>query len=424
MRSPVVATATSTIAARSSPTAAPSPAPATRVVATAAPISAGAVLGGLQPRVAAAQGVSEPARIEGNAARDTSAGAVVGAGAPEVSAQTVAPTQPPRRAYRLPMQDADAGPEPAAGEPRLLTSPALATLVQQHLGGLRGVFGVAIKALDSGQGALLNADREFPSASLFKLPVMYEVYRQRDAGRLDLAERLVLTPYYAQLDLGTLDLPVGASVSIAAALERMIAVSDNASANLLADRVGWPSLNATTRDLGLAETHLGGDRLSTSPRDMVRLLELIARGQEPSPSSATAMIDLLLAQRVNDRLPAQLPPGTRVAHKTGNLGGIIHDVGIVYAPGAPFVIALLAEDAWDYSEVATAQAALTRAVFDYLQTAEAVATSTPTPTVTPTATAVPPRPTARRWEPPTTPVVLPTARLWRSPTPTGTPRPE
>jgi beta-lactamase class A len=281
-----------------------------------------------------------------------------------------------------------------------------------------------VKALDTGQGALLNADREFPSASLFKLPVMYEVYRQRDAGRLDLAERLVLTPYYAQLDLGTLDLPVGASVSIATALERMISVSDNASANLLADRVGWPNLNATTRDLGLAETHLGGDRLSTSPRDMLRLLELIARGHEPSPASATAMIDLLLAQRVNDRLPAQLPPGTRVAHKTGNLGGIIHDVGIVYAPGAPFAIALLAEDAWDYSEVATAQAALTRAVYDYLQTAEVVATITPTPTITPTATAAPPRPTARRWEPPATPVVLPTARLWRSPTPMVTPGPE
>jgi beta-lactamase class A len=133
------------------------------------------------------------------------------------------------------------------------------------------------------------------------------------------------------------------------------------------------------------------------------------------------MIDLLLAQRVNDRLPAQLPPGTRVAHKTGNLGGIIHDVGIVYAPEAPFVIALLAEDAWDYSEVATAQAALTRAVYDHLVTAAAAPTASPTPTATPTPTPAPARPTARRWEPPPSPIVLPTARLWRSPTPTAGP---
>jgi beta-lactamase class A len=335
---------------------------------------------------------------------------------------TVAPTQPPRRDYRLPIQAADVAPAPAPGERPLVASPALATLVQQQLGSLRGVYGVAIKALDSGQGVLLNADREFPAASLFKLPVMYEVFRQRDAGQLDLAERLVLTAHYAELDLGTLDLPIGSAVSIDAALQRMIAISDNATANLLADRVGWPSLNATARDLGLGETHLGGDRLTTSPRDMMRLLDLIARGREPSPASAAAMIELLLGQRVNDRLPAQLPPGTRVAHKTGNLEGVVHDVGIVYAPDAPFVIALLAEDTGDYGQVVQAQAALTRAVYDYLSAAAAA--STPTATPLPSPTAVPPMPTARRWRPPaTTPVVLPTAHLWQSPTATATPTP-
>jgi beta-lactamase class A len=322
------------------------------------------------------------------------------------------------------MQPAGVGPEPAAGAPPLVASPALDVLVQQHLGGLRGIHGVAVKALDGGQGALLNADREFPAASLFKLPVMYEVFRQRDAGRLDLAERLVLTTHYAELDLGTLDLPIGASLSIEAALQRMIAISDNATANMLADRVGWPSLNATMRELDMAETHLGGERLTTSPRDMLRLLEVIARGREPSAGSTAAMIDLLLGQRVNDRLPARLPPGTRVAHKTGNLGGIVHDVGIVYAPGAPFVIALLAEDAWDYGQVVEAQAGLTRAIYDYLLAAAAAPSPTPTPTATPTVTPVPPRPTARRWQPPVlTPIVLPTARLWQSPTSTATPTP-
>jgi beta-lactamase class A len=386
--------------------------------------TAGAVLVGLAPQVPAPQEVDAPRTIEGATRRNVDPSPVAARPLAPPATPTAAPTQPPLRAYRLPMQPADVALEPAADEPRLVASPALATLVQEHLGGQRGVFGVAVKALDSGEGALLNADREFPAASLFKLPVMYEVFRQRDAGRLDLAERLMLTAHYAELDLGTLDLPIGASVSIEGALQRMIAVSDNATANLLADRVGWPSLNATMRALGLLETHLGGDRLMTSPRDMLRLLELIARGLEPSPASAAAMLDLLLAQRVNDRLPAQLPPGTRVAHKTGNLGGIVHDVGIVYAPGAPFVIALLAEDAWDYSAVATAQAALTRAVYDYLVAAAGAPTATATPTVAPTLTSEPPIPTARRWQPPaTTPVVLPTARLWRSPTPLVPPTP-
>jgi beta-lactamase class A len=403
-------------------TPAPLPSRMPRPVPTAATTIAGTVLGGLLPGVAAAQAVDDPELTEGSPRPNMEREG--GAARPPPASPTSEPTQSPRRAYRLPMQAAEIGREPAAGTPPLVASAALATLVQQHLGGLHGVFGVAIQALDSGEGALLNADREFPAASLFKLPVMYEVFRQRDAGRLDLAERLVLTPHYAQLDLGTLDLPIGSAVSIQTALERMIAISDNATANLLADRVGWLSLNATARDLGLDETHLGSDRLSTSPRDMLRLLELIARGDEPSAPSAAAMVDLLLAQRVNDRLPAHLPPGTRVAHKTGNLDGIVHDVGIVYAPGAPFVIALLAEDAWDYGPVAEAQAALTRAVYDHLLTATAAPTATETPTPTATPTPIPPVPTAHRWQPPaTTPVALPTARLWQSPTPTATPGP-
>jgi beta-lactamase class A len=331
-----------------------------------------------------------------------------------VATSTPIATATPGRGRALLLQDAAGAATPPGAAP-LVTAPALVALVEQHLGGLPGIFGVAIKALAGGHGVLVNADRPFPAASLFKLPVMYEVYRQRDAGRLSLAEQLTMTPRFAALDLGTLDVPVGGTVSVEGALHRMIAISDNATANLLADRVGWNNLNATMRDLGLRETRLDGEALTTSPRDMLLLLELLARGQGPSPASSAEMIDLLLAQRINDRLPARLPPGTAVAHKTGNLEGVIHDVGIVYAPGAPFVIALLAEQAPNYGPVAQAQAALTRAVYDYLVMASGgpppsspepgvVPTATSPPTVAPPATAVslpPPRPTARIWQPPT-----------------------
>jgi beta-lactamase class A len=252
------------------------------------------------------------------------------------------------------------------------------------------------------------------------------VYRQRDAGQLTLAERLILTWRYAELDLGTLDVPIGTALSVEAALRRMIAISDNASANMLADRVGWLSLNATVRDLGLQETRLTSSALTTSPRDMLLLLELLARGEGPTAASSADMIELLLEQRVNDRLPARLPPGIAVAHKTGNLDGIIHDVGIVYAPGAPFVIALLAEEAPYYGQVAQAQAALTRAVYDYFVTASGRLPPPPeldpdvTPTPTPPPTALP-RPTARVWGSPVSlPPPGPTARTWQSPTPTAT----
>ncbi|HZU06316.1 MAG TPA: serine hydrolase [Chloroflexota bacterium] len=264
---------------------------------------------------------------------------------------------------------ADAPHDAAAADPLeiggLIEDAALAALVQQHLAPLRGVFGVAIKDLDSGRGVLINADRMLPAASLFKLAVMYEVFRQHDAGQLQLTERLTLSAHYAQYDLGTLDLPVGSVLSIQDALERMITRSDNSTANLLLDRVGVANVNATMRALGLEATRIAREQLTTSAHDMLRLLERIARGQGPSAASSAAMLQLLLAQRVNDRLPAQLPPGTPVAHKTGNLPGIVHDVGIVYAPGATFVIALLAAEAPEVGAVTQAEATLARAVYDY-----------------------------------------------------------
>src|SRR3954447_10650972 len=248
----------------------------------------------------------------------------------------------------------------------LIHDPALAALVDEHFGSLQGHFGVAIKDLETGQGLLVHGADEFEAASLFKLPVMYEVFRQRDSGRLRLEELLTITPYFASFDLGTLDLPVGQRVSVAEALQRMITRSDNTTANMLLDRVGAWRVNQTVRELELRETRIEHERLTTSPRDQLRLLESIVLEQGPSAASSQDMLRLLLDQQVNDRLPARLPLDAQVAHKTGNLPEVVHDVGIVYARGARFVMVLRAEKTPKAGLVAQAQAALTRAVYDYL----------------------------------------------------------
>jgi beta-lactamase class A len=224
---------------------------------------------------------------------------------------------------------------------------------------------VAIKDLDSGQGVLVNADREFPAASLFKLSVMYEIYRERDAGRLALADLLPLSANYARQDLGTLDVPADTLVSVGWALDRMITRSDNATANLLLDKAGAANVNSSMRDLGLQETRITGEQLTTSARDMLHLLEVLATEQGLKKETDVEMIQTLLGQTVNDRLPAQLPRDTPVAHKTGNLDGVVHDVGIVYSPSATLVFALLAADVANGADVTRAEAALTRAVYDY-----------------------------------------------------------
>jgi beta-lactamase class A len=233
---------------------------------------------------------------------------------------------------------------------------ALAAEVSAHVAGQSGRYGVAIKNLRTGQGVLIDPDGEYEAASLFKLPVMFEVFKQREAGLLSFDEQLLLTDRHVAYDLGTLDRPAGSTIGLDEALERMITFSDNSSAILLTDRVGAFAVNQDLIRWGLPHTRLLLDDLSTSPADMLRFLEMVALGEAVSPRASREMVQLLAQQRVNDRIPSLLPRGTVVAHKTGNLPGVVNDVGIVYAPSGPFVIAVLVDGTTDDAAAARATA--------------------------------------------------------------------
>lgn len=231
--------------------------------------------------------------------------------------------------------------------------------------GVDGTFGIAVKDLATGRGFLVNPDLEFPAASLFKLPVMFEVFKQNRLGLLSMDEELEITEHYAEYDLGTLDMEVGDKVRLARALERMIVVSDNTSAVMLLDRTGVANVNRDMKDLGLEHTRILAEGLTTSPQDMLLFMEMLAMGKGVDPETSQAMVQLLLRQQVNDRIPLLLPRGTPVAHKTGNWDGIVHDVGIVFSPRATYVIALLAQDLADVRAGTRALAEVSREVYDY-----------------------------------------------------------
>jgi beta-lactamase class A len=269
---------------------------------------------------------------------------------------------------------------------------------------LDGKVGLAVKDLGSNRGVALNGDLELPAASLFKVPVMYSVFK---AG-VPLTESHEITDYLKEFDLGTLEQPVGASLTIAEALERMVTVSDNTSAILLANRVGATQVNANLRALGMNQTFYLADRLNTSASDMLRLLEPMARGESVSPAASAEMVHLLLRQRINDRLPRLLPDEVQVSHKTGNLAGVVNDVGILYGPTNTIVVAMLVAETSDGAAAATAIAQVARTAYEVLS-AEPDADGFPR---------VPPRP-ARPIPPVTkpTPVVVPSPSSVPSPEP-------
>lgn len=279
---------------------------------------------------------------------------------------------PTRRVTSEPQRSPRATPTPIpwspTSEPGSTARDAnLEALILRTLGKDSQSYGVVVRNLTTGTEAMVNPGRVFYAASLYKLPILYEMYRLRELGLLDFDSELELTAYYVEQDEGTLSLldwEEGDTVSVREAVEAMIRVSDNASAWMLRDLVGWGLIDADMTKLGLRDTSVDSRELTTSAHDMATLLEIMARGQAVTPAASREMVELLAQQTVRDRIPALLPPDTRAANKTGNWLGATHDVAIVYAPGTTYVIAILSDKSWEPEPIAW----LSLAVYDYFQT--------------------------------------------------------
>ncbi len=179
--------------------------------------------------------------------------------------------------------------------------------------------------LKTGQTSAVNADRQFVAASIYKLFVATAVYKQIDAGKLTYTSAVS-----------------GSDYSVAQCLDRMITVSDNDCGQALGTLVGWESQNPLLIDLGFTGTQLSGshDELTTA-HDTSLLFKRLYDGTLLSPNSSTHFLELLKAQKINNRVPAALPAGTVVAHKTGDLNALVHDAGIVYSPAGDYVVTFL-----------------------------------------------------------------------------------
>lgn len=266
----------------------------------------------------------------------------------------------------VPVQATQAPTEPAAPtpDPRAVNAEKLREAVFAPFRGVQGRFGIYVKDLATGQIVALNERFPFQSASLYKLPVMYEVFKLRDLDLFRLNEEMTIGPDDAEMDLGSLPWPVGTRITIGTALDRMVTISDNSGAFMLAKKVGSPRINEDMASMGLTHTHIRGDDLQTSAYDMARLLELIARGQAISRGTSAEMVHLMARQQVRNRIPVKLPSEATVANKTGNWEGAAHDVAIVYGPRSTFVIALLSDGITDFDELYGAMSTASRNVYD------------------------------------------------------------
>jgi beta-lactamase class A len=246
---------------------------------------------------------------------------------------------------------------------------------------------VAMRTLDGRQELFIDPDKKFHAASTMKVPIMIELFRQADAGMLKLDDQLpVRNEFHSIVDGSVYQLSVGddsdadvykqvgKTMSLRDLCEAMITVSSNFAANLLIERVGAANVRDTVHRLGAdgmvvlrgVEDQKAFDKgmnNETTARALEILLSRLAQGKAVNARADAEMAAILKRQKFHDAIPAGLPDGTVVAHKTGNITKIHHDAAIVYGP-RPYVLVVLVGGIEDQKASGALIASISREVWN------------------------------------------------------------
>lgn len=227
-------------------------------------------------------------------------------------------------------------------------------------------WGIYVKCLESGEQISIGAVQQMDTMSVIKIPLMVEAFRQIEAGKFNLTDRIELKDSDKRPGTGIIrSLTPGVSLTIEDLLTLMIIVSDNTATDLIFEKVGGiEPVNRLMQSYGLKSTRATGtadvwfkalrtapDRVAfhrsgktpfglSSPHDIGTLLEMIERGQAVSKSASDHMLRIMRGQVYSSRLPKYVS-GFAVPHKTGDfLPFIANDVGILESPNRHVIVSV------------------------------------------------------------------------------------
>jgi beta-lactamase class A len=250
------------------------------------------------------------------------------------------------------------------------------------------VVGIYYRELEGGDSLLVDPDVRLHAASTMKVPVMIQLYRDADAGMLTLDSEIPVTPTFTSIADGSrflldptsdsdssLYALVGGHAPMRHLIDRMITWSSNLATNILIELADATRVTATMRTLGadsiavlrgvedLAAFQAGLSNTTTA-RDLGVILIALATGSAASEGATREMLEILERQHFNEGIPAGLPPGTRVAHKTGSITAINHDAAIVFPEdGRAYVLVVLLRGIEDHDTSSTVIADISRLVW-------------------------------------------------------------
>lgn len=199
-------------------------------------------------------------------------------------------------------------------------SQKVADIFTNKIPNLDGHWAVAVKDLKTGKTYTHGESDIFPSASIYKLTVMWAVFDAIEKGHLERTDALN------------------------SQLSAMITVSDNDSAVALSETLGWENIEKLMKREGFSGFDLTGEGSPyTNADSTMKLLESIYKNTAVSPDASNRMKTLLFAQQINDRIPALLPNNVKVAHKTGEIDNLRHDAGIVLGKKSHYIFVFLTD---------------------------------------------------------------------------------
>jgi beta-lactamase class A len=250
--------------------------------------------------------------------------------------------------------------------------------------------GIAFRMLDGKSEYFFHADEPFHAASTMKVPVMIELFHQVQEGKLHLDDTIAIHNEFHSIVDGSpfkLDPAVDSEAelykadgqlrTVAQLCDLMITVSSNLATNLIIEKLGVENIRNSVQRLHADGMHVlrgvedqkaydKGLNNTTTARGLQILMTAIAENKAVDAGASQQMVEILERQKFNEGIPAGLPPGTRVAHKTGEITKIHHDAAIVYAP-RPFVLVILVRGIEDIKQSSALMADITRTLYEAVE---------------------------------------------------------
>jgi beta-lactamase class A len=268
-------------------------------------------------------------------------------------------------------------------------SPQLQKIVDESLKDIQGDFEIYIENMVTHEGLALRAQEKFPSASLYKLYLMAAVLKQVELGSIKLEDNLSADKSHLEeilggKEIGYEDSADQISYSVDEALTRVGRISDNFSAVMLAEKIGWDKIQVLADSIGAQNTIIKSP-IQTSAEDVSLFFKLLYQDKLVSPIVSKQVKDYLSLSQLNNRIPANLPESVTVIHKTGELPRVRHDAGIVYldqpengnspapsstngaslSPKKGYVIVMMSQNLRFEDDGIEAMAKLSEAVYNY-----------------------------------------------------------